>query len=238
MPYKGNVWKDGPDGRTPITAAKLTKIEDGITSAQAEAEKAQGVADQAKAAATNANGALNAVNAAFALAMDAVVPIGAVLPFYGTRPPKNWLLCYGQEVSRTDYKALFDVIGTSAGGGDGSTTFNVPDLRGKVIYGQGQSDFTLITGTNVGETHHTLTLAEMPSHGHEIVEHANRNARWRVAVASTDIGAGDSGSGYTYQISSGSSEFSRRPYATDVGGGNAFPMRPRGSVASMIIRAK
>ena len=40
MPYQGNVWKDGPDGRTPITAAKLTKIEDGVAAAQAEAERA------------------------------------------------------------------------------------------------------------------------------------------------------------------------------------------------------
>jgi len=231
MPYTGNVWKDGPDGRTPITAAKLTKIESGIASAQAEAEKAT-------SSATAARASLESVNSSYLAIMNAIVPIGAVLPYYGTTPPRDWLLCYGQAVSRTEYKALFAAIGTSIGSGDGSTTFNVPDLRGKVVYGQGDVSFTAITGTNVGETHHTLTLAEMPSHGHEIAEHANRNARWRVAVASTDIGAGDSGNGYTYQVSSGPSEFPRRPYATDVGGGQSFPMRPRGSVASMIIRAK
>lgn len=238
MPYTGNVWKDGPDGRTPITAAKLTKIEDGISAAHASAEKAQGVADQAKAAATNANGALNAVNAAFALAMGAVVPIGAVLPFYGTYPPKNWLLCYGQEVSRTDYRALFDAIGTSAGGGNGSTTFNVPDLRGKVIYGQGAQNFSQNTGATVGETHHQLTINELPAHGHEIVDFNNRSAHYRAAVSNTDIGVNDNGNGYTYATASGATKYDRRPYASDVGGNTPIPIRPHGSVATMIIRAK
>nr|DAP76080.1 MAG TPA: Baseplate wedge protein [Caudoviricetes sp.] len=231
MPYQGNVWKDGPDGRTPITAAKLTKIEDGITSAQAEAEKAS-------ASAGVARGELESVNRSYLAIMDAIVPIGAVLPFYGSKPPKNWLLCYGQEVSRTEYKALFDVIGTSGGSGNGSTTFNVPDLKGKVIYGQGGTG-ALVTGSTVGETHHTLTMNEMPSHGHELVDSNNQNSNWRAGKANTDIGWNDtSGNGYTYAMSTGTTVADRRPYAKNVGGGQPFPIRPRGSVASMIIRAK
>lgn len=231
MPYWGNVWKDGPDGRTPITAEKLTKMEDGITSAQLEAERASESAGVAR-------GALQSVNNSYLSIVDAIVPIGAVLPFYGSRPPKNWLLCYGQEVSRTEYKALFDVIGTVAGSGNGSTTFNVPDLKGKVIYGQGSTD-TLVTGSTVGETHHTLTVNEMPSHGHELVDSNNQNSNWRAGKANTDIGWNDaSGNGYTYAMSTGSTVADRRPYAKNVGGGQPFPIRPRGSVASMIIRAK
>lgn len=231
MPYQGNVWKDGPDGRTPITAAKLTKMEDGITAAQS-------TADQAQSTASSAAGSLNTVNKAYEAIVDAIVPIGAVLPFYGSRPPKNWLLCYGQEVSRTEYKALFDVIGTSAGGGNGSTTFNIPDLKGKVIYGQGSTD-ALVTGSTVGETHHTLTVNEMPSHGHDIVDSNNQNSNWRAGKANTDIGWNDaSGNGYTYAMSTGTTVADRRPYAKNAGGGQAFPIRPRGSVASMIIRAK
>nr|DAV09624.1 MAG TPA: Baseplate wedge protein [Caudoviricetes sp.] len=231
MPYQGNVWKDGPDGRTPITAAKLTKMEDGITSAQSTADRAQSTA-------SSAAGSLNTVNQAYEAIVDAIVPIGAVLPFYGSRPPKNWLLCYGQEVSRTEYKALFDVIGTSAGRGNGSTTFNIPDLKGKVIYGQGDTG-ALVTGSTVGETHHTLTVNEMPSHGHDIVDSNNQNSNWRAGKANTDIGWNDaSGNGYTYAMSTGSTVADRRPYAKNVGGGQPFPIRPRGSVASMIIRAK
>jgi microcystin-dependent protein len=52
----------------------------------------------------------------------------------GSEPP-GWLLCFGQAISRTTYSALFAVIGTSFGAGDGSTTFQVPDLRGRVIAG-------------------------------------------------------------------------------------------------------
>lgn len=231
MPYWGNVWKDGPDGRTPITAEKLTKMEDGITSAQLEAERASESAGVAR-------GALQSVNNSYLSIVDAIVPIGAVLPFYGSRPPKNWLLCYGQEVSRTEYKALFDTIGTVAGSGNGSTTFNVPDLKGKVIYGQGSTD-ALVIGSTVGETHHTLTVNEMPSHGHDIVDSNNQNSNWRAGKANTDIGWNDaSGNGYTYAMSTGTTVADRRPYAKNVGGGQPFPIRPRGSVASMIIRAK
>lgn len=231
MPYQANVWKDGPDGRTPITAAKLTKMEDGIAGATSTAERASQVAN-------DTFDSLGAVNRSYNSIYDAIVPIGAVLPYYGSKPPKNWLLCYGQEVSRTEYKALFDVIGTSSGSGDGSTTFNVPDLKGKVIYGQGSTD-ALITGSTVGETHHTLTVNEMPSHGHELVDSNNQNSNWRAGKANTDIGWNDaSGNGYTYAMSTGTTVADRRPYAKNVGGGQPFPIRPRGSVASMIIRAK
>lgn len=231
MPYQGNVWRDGPDGRTPITAAKLTKMEDGIATATSASERATQVAN-------DTFDSLSAVNRSYNAIVDAIVPIGAVLPFYGSRPPKNWLLCYGQEVSRTEYKALFDTIGTVAGSGNGSTTFNVPDLKGKVIYGQGSTD-ALVTGSTVGETHHTLTVNEMPSHGHDIVDSNNQNSNWRAGKANTDIGWNDaSGNGYTYAMSTGSTVADRRPYAKNVGGGQPFPIRPRGSVASMIIRAK
>lgn len=55
---------------------------------------------------------------------------GTVLPFAGEAAPNGWLLCYGQAISRTTYSTLFGIIGTTYGTGDGSTTFNLPDLRG------------------------------------------------------------------------------------------------------------
>lgn len=63
------------------------------------------------------------------------VPIGAQMTFAGATPPTGWLLCYGQAVSRTTYASLFAVIGTAYGIGDGSTTFNLPDKRGRVSLG-------------------------------------------------------------------------------------------------------
>lgn len=60
---------------------------------------------------------------------------GIVLPFAGATAPTGWLLCNGQAVNRTTYAALFSALGTAHGTGDGSTTFNVPDLRGEFIRG-------------------------------------------------------------------------------------------------------
>lgn len=63
-------------------------------------------------------------------------PIGSVVDFAGTVAPAGWMLCYGQALNRTTYAKLFAVIGTTFGAGDGSTTFNLPDLRGFVVAGK------------------------------------------------------------------------------------------------------
>jgi len=64
------------------------------------------------------------------------VPIGSVTAFAGATAPSGWLLCAGQTVSRTQYSGLFLTIGTTYGAGDGSTTFALPDLRGRVPAGK------------------------------------------------------------------------------------------------------
>lgn len=67
----------------------------------------------------------------------AVVPIGATIDYYGATPPsEQWLFPYGQDVSRTAYPVLFERLGTRYGVGDGSTTFGLPDLRGRVGVGK------------------------------------------------------------------------------------------------------
>lgn len=65
------------------------------------------------------------------LASSAQVPAGAVMNFAMSTPPSGWIKANGAAVSRTTYAALFAAIGTTFGAGDGSTTFNVPDLRGE-----------------------------------------------------------------------------------------------------------
>ncbi|MBX2989398.1 MAG: tail fiber protein [Bdellovibrionaceae bacterium] len=64
-----------------------------------------------------------------------LVPAGGIIPFGGTVAPAGYLLCDGSAVSRTIYAELFSVIGTNFGSGDGSTTFNLPDLRGRFLRG-------------------------------------------------------------------------------------------------------
>ena len=63
-------------------------------------------------------------------------PTGSLVPFAGAMPPSGWLLCFGQAVLRSLHEDLFAVIGTTYGVGDGVTTFNLPDLRGRVIAGE------------------------------------------------------------------------------------------------------
>lgn len=74
-----------------------------------------------------------------AQAIDALlppsIPTGAVMFFHATTPPEGWLLCNGQPVSRSTYAALFSVIGTKYGAGDGSTTFNLPNLHHRFLEG-------------------------------------------------------------------------------------------------------
>lgn len=64
-----------------------------------------------------------------------VIPVGIILPYVSNTAPSGWLFCYGQAVSRTTYSALFALISTTFGAGDGVTTFNVPDMRGRVPVG-------------------------------------------------------------------------------------------------------
>jgi microcystin-dependent protein len=68
-------------------------------------------------------------------AANGLCPPGAIMAYMGTNAPPGWLLCDGSPVSRTQYAALFSVVGTASGSGDGSTTFNLPDLRGMFLRG-------------------------------------------------------------------------------------------------------
>jgi len=64
------------------------------------------------------------------------IPVGGMMPFLATTAPNSsFVLPYGQAISRTAYATLFALVGTTFGGGDGSTTFNVPDLRGRAVFG-------------------------------------------------------------------------------------------------------
>ena len=78
------------------------------------------------------------------------------------------MICNGSAISRTTYSNLFSIIGTTYGSGDGSTTFNIPNLKGKVPVGLNSSDDSFKTlGQTGGEKTHKLTVDEMPKHSHQ-----------------------------------------------------------------------
>lgn len=112
--------------------------------------------------------------------IKSAVPVGVVLSFAGGVVPSGWMLCYGQAISRNSYASLFSAIGTSFGPGDGSTTFNLPDCRGRVVAGKDDmggvdagrlsiwGSLAKTIGGFFGVQSHTLSLSEIPSHTHTI----------------------------------------------------------------------
>lgn len=105
------------------------------------------------------------------------IPSGVLTMWCTGTPPTDWLLCDASAVSRTTYAALFAVIGTTYGVGDGSTTFNLPDFRGRAGIGAGTGDASDATAHALadkeGTETHTLVTGEMPAHTHTVTTTSN-----------------------------------------------------------------
>jgi len=113
-----------------------------------------------------------------------IFPAGIIWEYGGSSAPTGWLLCDGSAVSRTTYAALFAVLGTAYGSGDGSTTFNVPDKRGKFgigvdgTYTRGSTGGAASGTTSTAGSHNhtglsgstTLTTAQIPAHNHSVTD--------------------------------------------------------------------
>lgn len=154
------------------------------------------------------------------------IPIGGSIDYWGASAPNSsFALMYGQAISRTTYGTLFSLFGTAYGSGDGSTTFNVPDLRGRVVAGKddmGGSAASRLTsgyfgasGSTLGNTggaeSHTLTTAQLPAHNHPISITDSRSwtfpwTRWGFATTGSVGGSGNdyNNSGTTTVSASGS----------------------------------
>ena len=144
------------------------------------------------------------------------VPAGCIMPYAGATAPDGWLLCSGQAVSRTDYADLFAAIATAFGAGDGSTTFNVPDLRGRAAAGRDDMGGTAanritsggsgIAGATLGAAGgaqtHTLSAAQMPVHSHGVNDPTHSHGILRGAgVPGTTTPRGTFGDGTAASVS-------------------------------------
>ena len=131
--------------------------------------------------------------------------VGSVALWAGATAPMGYLLCDGSAISRSGYPELFEIIGDTYGPGDGSTTFNLPDMRGRVPVGVSPTDTEFDTlGEKYGAKTHTLTVAEIPAHSH------GTNGGW---------GAGSLGVG-TFRVD-GNNPSTYWTNSKDAGGGGA-----------------
>ena len=159
----------------------------GFNKANTAASIGSAAFDKANTANVVGFGAFDKANSANVVAVSAFnaantgTPAGVIMPYAGSSEPSGWLFCSGNAISRSTYSGLFSAIGTTYGPGDTSTTFNLPDLRGRVIAGRddmggttalrvtnsGSNANSGIAGTtlgaNGGTQTHILTTAQLPT---------------------------------------------------------------------------
>lgn len=133
------------------------------------------------------------------------IPRGSIQAYGGTTAPSGWLLCDGSTVSRTTYEDLYAVIGDAFGNGDGSTTFHLPDLRGRFVRGvddgQGRdpdraSRTALNSGGNTGDNVGSYQTDDFEQHNHQVVSDSGL-----YAFGGSSSGSGFGGTGFRSQLS-------------------------------------
>ncbi|MGY4893537.1 MAG: tail fiber protein [Candidatus Saccharimonadota bacterium] len=150
--------------------------------------------------------------------------VGTSISGYWTTPPDGYVLEDGSAISRTTYSDLFNLLGTSYGSGDGSTTFNVPDSRGRVTVNISATDTEFDTiGLKFGSKSFTLTTNEMPSHSHAQRVTANSGG----SAIRNDWSSDGSSSPYTQGATTGSN-----------GSGASFSILQQSIVKRYAIKAR
>ena len=165
------------------------------------------------------------------------IPTGTITPWSQSTAPTGFLECAGAAFSRSTYAALFAVIGTTYGAGDGSTTFNLPDLTDKVaVHKSNNKNFASSGGANTvtptgnisGSTANaTLSTAQLASHSHQVTHSQNQSTGAQGQRIAAELNTGylfqnatsnaGSGQGHSHNMSanfSGSANSVLQPYLT------------------------
>ncbi|HNQ90810.1 MAG TPA: tail fiber protein [Verrucomicrobiota bacterium] len=195
-----------------------------------EATVAREVVDGSITAAKIPTNTITAAHLHSSLQADSLVPPGVIVPFAGAAIPSGWLLCDGTEVSRTDETRLFSAVGTTYGEGNGATTFNLPNLKGRVVVGVDPSD-TSFNDLNIvgGAKSVTLTTAQMPAHNHFI--RPDKLEAGMLGLDSGELADSGDGGGYGYV-----SPFQRIKETQSAGGGQPHTNMPPFLTLKYIIK--
>jgi len=188
-----------------------------------------------------------------ALSLETAMPIGIVLPYAGASPPSGWLLCNGQPLNITQYGELWNAISNTYGG-DGITSFNVPDLRGRIVAGL-DVQLSGVYASRLGTTHfgsngqslgqtggsesNTLTSTQMPAHSHFVVngDSTSNNPAAAVTNANTIAHDNDHSSQDSYHLSGSATAATIGLSSTSGSGGAHANVQPT-MILSYIIKAK
>jgi len=145
---------------------------------------------------------------ASAVSDEVGLPVSSVIAYAGSAAPTGWLLCDGSAISRSDYRILFDVIGTTYGTGDGATTFNLPDLRGRFPLGKAASGTGSTLGATGGAIDHTHTG---PSHTHNVTGSPDSTTIVQAGVGAT-VASSTHGHGATSAAGAGNTGTANPPF--------------------------